>query len=212
MNDTFLSILKECGISEEEYLVLHAVETHGQLTPEKLPDHAIFLSCCNADAPALVCYQAAMDSCFARGWLKILNADDCERDRLRWISEPNQYCGEWKYLVGNVNFTQEGAHLYDELSAEWYQSENLLPHQGTLGYAWRVPGYARLFGAYEEDVQDNLAKLESGEDFLGPDTLKIDHIGKPYPIGAWWINRFIRLPQGYSATIYYTDEASEEED
>lgn len=152
MKDIFLKTLKEHGISEDEYLILSAIDLHGQLTPEKLPEYAVFLSSCAESASCIGLYQVATDSCFAKGWLKVLNAEDCEKDHLRWRSDFNQSCGETEYRIGDVNFTQKGGHFYYPLYAEWYTSQNWLSYQGSIDYAWNMPGQVRVFTPYEENI------------------------------------------------------------
>ena len=36
------------------------------------------------------------------------------------------------------------------------------------------------------------------------DTPCMNRIGEPQKIGPWWLNRFVRLPEGYRIDVFYT--------
>jgi len=59
------------------------------------------------------------------------------------------------------------------------------------------------------DLDDVLQRVEEAR--LQPklmwvsedDRLRMDRIGEPQKIGPWWLNRFIRLPEGYRIDVDY---------
>lgn len=210
MNDQDDAIVRRSGITRAEFNLLHSVEIVDGLYPsDRLIAHARFLDSAADEDYSVEEYQTALEQCFQKGRLKMLTAEDCERDRARWVQEPDQFISEAEYEAGHVEFTGAGADLYYRILEEMAHARGEEPFHDTLGYAWRFPGQVRIFGVSEERVRNELPNSEQEGCWLYTGKMTIHRIEGPFPVGPWWINRFIRLPTGFRMDIYCTLEDEE---
>jgi len=150
--------------------------------------------------------ERAVEQCLQAGWIKVLSEQDCEKDRLRWIDDPNQIWSESLYRAGCVDLTLAGWNVFAQM-----QDQKQLPlaelYRQDVHYLWRILGRVSLLSISEEELVRELAEVRSGLDGLVGGGLSADHtIGEiigPYAIGSWWVNRFYLAPYGYRADISF---------
>src|SRR5260221_14563326 len=98
MNDPLPDLLSQYRIEPTELNLLNSVENmDGLYHPARLISYARFLDTAGDEDFSVEEYEAALDRCFQKGWLKVLTVKDCERDKARWVHEPNQFCSEAEY-------------------------------------------------------------------------------------------------------------------
>src|SRR5260221_56028 len=101
-----LSIAARKGVSPAEFAVLIGVHHRGHMPMSQVARYAGWLDQPDGEpSPQRSQIEAAIDSCFRKGWLRVLTREDCEQDRVRWRDDPNQNCGEREYIEGNVDFS-----------------------------------------------------------------------------------------------------------
>jgi hypothetical protein len=146
MNAKLLSIALRKGVSPTEFGVLLAVHQRGSMPTDDLARYAPWLE--EADGEPNFRHdqiEKAIESCFSKGWLRVLTQEDCEQDRARWQEDLNQNCGEEEYTEGDVDFSQAGARLFYDILVEMDTTENKKPFQESICYAWNVPGLVATY-------------------------------------------------------------------
>ncbi len=212
MNETQRALVAAHGIARIEFDILDTVHLHCDLARTHVAEYAVFFDSPNLEPSfTLAEYEAATETCIKKGWLKVLTAEDCEQDRLRWQNDPNPYGDEIEYKADNVDFTEEGARLFYSVLVAMDTAEGKRPYHDRIRYAWNVSGQVGVFGAYEDEVKQSAEDAVTGENWLGGEVQRIERAAGPFPIGPWWLNRFVQLPQGYRADIYYTAFAGNSE-
>lgn len=202
MKTAELSLLESYGIAPAEFDILAAVDLRGNMARNCVADNAA-LTCSGRPDPTFTQadYEAATEACLNKGWLKHLTTEDCDLDHSQW----HQYVGEVEYTEGYVDFTSEGANLYYEILAEKAVAEGKKPYHQVIRYSWKMPGQVQVFGSYEDEVRRRVNAIERGEEEIASEPLLIERVEEPVPVGEWWINRFVRMLQGYRVDIYYAD-------
>lgn len=205
-DEIILSIIPAFDVTLLEYNVMYSLYlTAGGLPRNRLTRHVQRLVDFYRDIPSEV-YDETIDTCLRKQWIKVLTAEDCARDRERWKDEENQYISEAEYIEGNVDFTSQGAGLWDAMEAQIGPAFGRRLYSG-VGYACRFPQQIRFLGAYWDDVLQGVeeARLQPKLMWVSDDDrLRMDRIGEPQKIGPWWRNRFVRLPEGYRIDVDYT--------
>ncbi len=210
----FNKILRRYRMTAAQYSVLNAVYLRGGVSD--ISQIADFVRRIHEQALGV---EADVAACFDHGWLRVLTPDDCLRDQRRWSNDFEQYVGEFPYRVGAVDFTKLGADIYDSISSSYRESMGERKYDG-VGYAWRVKGQIRVFGAHSDEVLNAANHVLAGDDEapLG-DIATCEHeraifreVLGPEVIHNWWFTRFINLPIGYRAIATYDIVQSEGQD
>ena len=213
MNETQNAIVEAHGVSPIEFDILDAVRLHGQLARTHVARYAVFLGSANPEESfSQAEYELTVETCLQKGWIKVLTSEDCAQDRLRWQNEQDQFCGEIEYRPDDVDFTEAGARLFFSMFAEIDAAQGKRPyHSLGIGFAWSMPGCVHLFGAYADQVMQHADDVLAGREFLGDGCRQIERVEGPFPTGPWWINRFVRLQEGYRCDVYCADVADGDE-
>jgi hypothetical protein len=206
MNETFTPILARYGIGRWEFYVLNAIDIRGsEIAIDKLASFVHGLSL--EDEYSVEDLRETVETCLSKQWIKVLTQQDCVEDRLRWQGADDQCCGESEYQAGNVDFTPEGAFLYDAICREMDALKGKQPYQSTIHYSWKTPGRLRIYAIYPEDLRKVIDRILSGTDTHPlSHGEQISHVEEPHRIQGWWLNRFVQLPQAYYCDAYYSEE------
>ena len=152
--------------------------------------------------------ERAAEHCLAAGWIKILSVQDSEEDRLRWQDDPHQNWSEGFYPPGGVDFTPAGWTVFAKMLEEYRNTHPQAPHKSGTRCLWRMPGRVSILSLSEQQLRKELAAVQAGKDELTGGSLSATHkvsesIG-PYPIGPWWVKRFVQSPVGYRLDISFS--------
>ncbi len=161
--------------------------------------------------PGVVFSRADMEQaaayCLAAGWIKILSVQDSEEDRLRWQDDPHQNWSEDFYPPGGVDFTPAGWAVFAKMQQEYRNAHPKAADESGTRYLWRTPGCVSILSLSEQKLHQELAAVCAGQDELTGGGLSEAHtVSKsvgPYPIGPWWVKRFLEAPIGYRLDIYF---------
>lgn len=152
--------------------------------------------------------EQAAEDCLARGWVKILSAQDCEADRVRWQSDPNQNWSEANYQVGRVDFTDTGWTIFTKMVNRYQRRSPNETKDESTRYLWQTPGCVSILSLSEQELRRELAAVRAGQDELTGGGLSAEHrVGEivgPYLIGPWWVKRFLKASVGYRLDIFFS--------
>lgn len=205
-------ILSLYGMTLAEYNVLWSVSlVDGTRERARLLRHVLFMdSASEVSEVSASLAEEALDACLLKGWVKVLTQEDCQNDEVRWVEEENQAISENEYQEGHMDFTPEGAQLWNRIHKEHAEASGERWASG-IRYAWRFAGQVRVFSAYEDELREVVEAIRTGKDILSTEEIRIERIEGPFVLGEWWLNRFVRLPQGYRQDIHYTMDPQEAE-
>ena len=215
MNNTQNTILSRYGLTAAEYAAFEAVWfIGGHCDRQRIRGEILFLRSGLAAAQlspiasgrAWTAAGNALDTCQARGWIRTLTPEDCRRDAARWENEPNRAFDTDEYQPGNVDFTDEGAQLWNRIRSEEAEANGKRVEWG-VRYAWRFAGQVRVFCHDQDKLRTHVDAILSGKDTsLHSEPYQITRADGPFQLGAWWVDRFTRLRQGYRMDLYHTLE------
>lgn len=200
--DNNMQLIHEFGLSLPEYYILGTVGYDIVVPPDELV--RITFSEVKGDIRgefATEVYVAAIRSCIEKGWLKILDDSDCERDEQRRRQEPHPICNISVYEPGCVEFTEEGASRYIQLCDDLAKLCELTPER--VGWNSEQHGLLDLYGDTETSCAQELQEIVAyPESYLGECT-HITSVSGIQPCGSWWISRFELIPEGFHVRIRY---------
>lgn len=207
MNDLDWEIIFNSGINIAEYHILSLFNMEGSKQRESLSKYAntYFGAVYNSSSQSYNEYEKAIDSCLAKGYIKVLSREDCMRDEERWKNDDNQFCEEDKYLPGNLDFTTKGSQFYRKLDENLCQKKGITPcniFDGFIGFKWKHKGIVSILTKKIEDLEERIKMIHQNPSHLLVDRQLIE-IGKPYQIGTWWVTRFDQLSSGWRVNIKY---------
>jgi len=202
--------LRKHSVKYHEFSVLEATFLRlGTDPPQRLLE--VIMALWNDDDSPIRIYEEAIHSCLVKEWLQIVDFDYCTQDKLRWENDENQTFSEYELEPGDLEFTELGANLYDEIVVAIEIQMGRRPHENLWAWTYRYPGQALLIGLYEEDVSKRLSATPDDNDYVFS-SIQEDEISVvterkgPFTIQNWWATRFIQLEKGYKGIIYYHNE------
>lgn len=180
------------------YSVFHAIQLEGGLITM-------------ADIPTLISqitskhvlhsvseYEAIIQQCLDKHWLKTLTEADCRADHERWNAQRDQtWCDFIDYKINGVDFTDTGWLLYTKLAEErkgenWHNKFIQSVH-----YLQRSHTHLSIISGSKKMLLQALQNTRSCSEKVVDQTLG------PYFIDTWWVNRFYLLPQTYRVDILF---------
>ena len=111
-------------------------------------------------------YPAAVASCLACGWIKIITEQDQREDIARWANEPHQSLSENPYNAGAYDLTPLGWRFFARQVEERYGHNLETQSAEGVKYIWDVPGWVSFLSASEGALIQELEKVLSGTDGL----------------------------------------------
>lgn len=145
--------------------------------------------------------------CLAQGWIKVLTFQDCEDDRRRWVNDPHQNWSESGYHPGRVDFTEAGWTAFAALAEGQAKRTAAEAPPAMIRCLWRAPGCVSILSLSEQQLREELAAVKAGKDELTGGSLSAAHtVGEivgPYPIGPWWVKRFVQSSVGYRLDVFF---------
>ena len=203
MNDKLLQKLNQFNMNISEYHVLKIISLDGHSKRKGLSDYIYryFYAVSPPIAQTIDEYENAINSCLEKSFLKILTIDDCFKDEKRWLNDDNQNLDGIPYKPNNLDFTKSGAKLYSDVLDSLSDKKWHMRFNGSICYKWKHEGILSILSKLKKDIISELNKLH--EPGVLEDAEQIIDIGKPYPIGPWWITRFDRLRKGWRVDIKY---------
>ena len=186
-----------------EYHVLTIIYRDGNDKREGLSQYIFnyFSAASHSQVQTIEQYENAIDSCLEKSLLKILTTEDCNIDKERWLNDDNQNLDEEPYLPGNLDFTISGAKIFNDLLDTFLKNKGHKRFNGRICLKWKNEGILSILSKLKKDIISELEVLQE-PGLLGSGEQIID-IGRPFPIGPWWITRFNRLSRGWRVDIKY---------
>lgn len=206
MNNLDWEIILNSGINVAEYHILTLFYRECSRPRKSLANYAdAYFGAVRSSSQTVGEYEKAVDSCLEKLYIKVLSNEDCMRDKERWEHDDNQFCEEDEYLPGNLDFTVKGSRFYRKLEEKIFQRRGINPRSifdWHIGYKWKHKGIVSILTKRFENIEKKIETIHEGSAHLLADR-KLVEIGKPYPIGPWWITRFDRLDNGWRVDIKY---------
>lgn len=211
MNYDNLDIIFDSGLNVAEFHILTIFASEGSSKRDSLARYAnsYFGDVRPDPAPTIDEYNKAIEFCLERGFIKVLSEDDCKRDRERWLHDDNQFCEEDIYVPGNLDFTIKGVQFYRELKEKMYKKKGISSlnwFDGLVGFKWKHKGVVSLLSKNRKCLEKEIESVrDNSSNLLTSKWWRLIEIGKPYPIGNWWVTRFEQLDKGWRVDIKYID-------
>ncbi len=205
-----LDIIFDSGLNVAEFHILSVFANEGSSKRDSLARYAnSYFGAVRPDsAPTIDEYNNAIEFCLERGFIKVLSEEDCERDRERWLHDDNQFCEEERYISGNLDFTKKGVQFYRELGEKIYKKKgisHLSCFDGLIGFKWKHKGVVSILTKNRKDLEKKIECVRNNPSYLLTGKRRLIEIGKPYPIGTWWVTRFEQLDKGWRVDIKYRE-------
>jgi hypothetical protein len=147
-------------------------------------------------------YMAALNACIQKNWLQLVT-DDLFQDELnRRLSSGMPEILESSFVPGVIDFTQAGYFLYRQIIIDIFGNA----HVDYKDSGWTIDEYHQRVDVYAPTLKLCIKRMqefkEAPSDYIGHQVGSII-AHDPEPIDDWKPNRFITLPHGFHAVMYY---------
>ncbi len=179
-----MAVLAAHRVSSPESALLNAVHDYPGNSPPQMPDYAWRYYSLGQSVTEDEC-QAALPGCFARGWFRIV--DQPALSEIRTEIWRKGLFGPVFGLppLGGVDFTPEGARLWQHLIFELSEGVDESPYWCSMTGEGQRSLYCR---SLEVAVRERDRLLNPRDNIAVTD---------PQPIGPWRVQWWRRYPQGY---------------
>ena len=196
------AVLQRHSISPCAWNLLSQLSLRDTREPDALAEYLVQYH--SRDSFGKSAYAHAINESISRKWCMVLTQDDVMAIAEARMTRTIPQLHDWvESRIGVVDFTQEGFDLTRTMTEEIFGSEHVRFNDS----GWnqddilaRVDIYAPTENVCQERIQD---LKETPASYLGEGVILTD-IASPHAIGPWSPLRFITLPAGFHATVFYS--------
>ena len=199
--DKLDTLLRCCDVAPIEYDVLMTIGYEILVPYQELAGRAMGEGQRPRETISLVDYDRAVEICLVNGWLKILTAEDCERDSQLWATVPYPKCSFAAYQPGLVDFTPAGAQLHQQLTTQLHALHHVRPSAACFNTD--TSGRIEIYSTTHRLCREQRQAIQQNPDHYTGEKVKIIQSSAIRPIGPWWMSRWQLMLRGYHASVSY---------